>query len=132
MQAIDQGTESYVAGSCNLGKAEIRRRYRIGYIGIALTICTILMLEYVNSPRIWRLIIFIPLFYGVSGFVQGYKKFCYVYGFGKVFSTTAIRSFQKVNNKKFIDKDRKTAIQIVSLVFLISFIITVIYWRIEF
>lgn len=130
MNAIGGKTDSYVPGNCNLGEAEIRRRYRIGFIGIALTIFIILILEYVNSPQIWRLIIFIPLFYGVSGFVQARKKFCYVYGFRQIFSMEGLRSFGKVKNSDYIIQDKKRAIQIVSLVFLMSFIITVIYWMI--
>lgn len=124
----DRDEEQYIPGNCNLGKAEINRRYRIGYIGLALTILTILILYFADASRIWRLLIFLPVFYGVSGFIQASKKFCYIYGFRQVFSLEGIRSFKKINDQDSIQADRRTAMRIVIAVFLTSAFITLLYY----
>ena len=124
----DRDEEQYIPGNCNLGKEEINRRYRIGYIGLTLTILTILILYFTDAARIWRLLIFFPVFYGVSGFIQAAKKFCYVYGFRQVFSLEGIRSFKKINDQDSIKADQRTAMKIVATVMLTSAMITLLYY----
>src|SRR5688572_27810159 len=118
MQESDHDEGQYIPGHCNLGKAEIRRRYRIGFIGFALAIVIMLIIQFTDAARIWRFLIFIPVFYGVSGFIQATKKFCYVYGFRQVFSLEGIRSFKKINDQDFVKADQRTAMKIVVTVFL--------------
>jgi hypothetical protein len=127
-QKSDREEEQYIPGNCNLGKAEIRRRYRIGYIGLALTILIVLLLFYTDAPRIWRLLIFFPAFYGVSGFIQATKKFCYIYGFRQVFSLEGIKSFTKIKNDDFVKADQRMAMKIVVAVFVMSVVITLLYY----
>jgi len=127
----DRGEEQYIPGNCNLGKAEIRRRYRIGYIGLVLTILIILILYLTDAARIWRLLIFIPAFYGVSGFIQATKKFCYIYGFRQVFSLEGVRSFKKINDQDFVKADQRTAMKIVVAVTTISTVITLVYYILD-
>ena len=124
----DRDEEQYIPGNCNLGKAEINRRYRIGYIGLVFAILIILILYFADASRIWRLLIFLPVFYGVSGFIQASKKFCYIYGFRQVFSLEGIRSFKKINDQDSIQADRRTAMRIVISVFVTSVVITLLYY----
>ena len=127
-QQSDRDEEQYIPGRCNLGKAEIRRRYRIGFIGLTMAILIAIILYYTDAARIWRLFLFIPVFYGVSGFIQATKKFCYIYGFREVFSLEGVRSFRKIKDQDFVKADQRTAMKIVVSVFMTSVVITLVYY----
>ena len=118
----------YVPGSCNIGKAEIRRRYRIGYIGLFIALSGALIIHITNASSLWKLLIFFPVFYSVSGFIQAISKFCFVYGFRNVISFTGIRRFERIKDEKLIRKDRRKAILIVSIVTIISLMIIAFYY----
>ena len=118
----------YIPGSCNIGEVEIRRRYRIGFIGIALTFLLMIIIELTNAINGWRLLVFFPLFYGLSGFIQAWKKFCYVYGFRSLMSMRGRKKFERNNNPRFSQMDRSTAYLIVATVTLGSIILTGLYY----
>ena len=128
MQKSDSGKEQYIPGNCNLGKAEINKRYRIGFFGLAIAIFLVILFHFTDAPRIWRLFIFFPVFYGVSGFIQAAKKFCYIYGFRQVFSLEGIRSFSKIKNEDFVKADQRMAMKIVIVVFVTSAVVTFVYY----
>lgn len=128
MVASDEDNSQYIPGSCNIGKEEIRRRYRIGFIGLVIALILAIVLYLTNADRTWKLLVFMPVFYSVSGFIQAVNKFCYFYGFRHLFSVNGIRNFTKVKDEQLIDKDRKKATQIVLLVTICSVIITALYY----
>ena len=118
----------YVPGSCNIGEKEIRRRYRNGFIGLFFAILTVALVHFLNANQYWRLIIFIPVFYGLSGFIQAMTKFCFVFGFLSVFSLEGRRMITKVQDDEAKKKDRKKAYLILGIVTLGSILITLIYY----
>lgn len=124
----EEASGQYIPGSCNIGREEIRRRYRIGYIGIVFALIVAIFIHLTNAHRIWKLFLFIPVFYSVSGFIQAVNKFCYFYGLRQVFSLDGIRKFTKVKDEQLIKRDRKKAIQIVMMVTICSVAITAIYY----
>ncbi len=127
-----ESEEAYIPGTCNIGKVEIRRRYRIGYTGLTIAIIMGVIIELTEAHPYWKFLVVIPVFYSVSGFIQAWKKFCYLYGFMQVFSLNGRRTFTKVRDESYVKEDRKTAIQIVSLVFLVSLMITFAYYFLSF
>ena len=118
----------YLPGSCNIGEKEIRRRYRIGFIGLFLAILTVALIHLFKANQYWRLIIFIPVFYALSGFIQAMAKFCFVFGFRSVFSFEGRRMLTKVQDSDAKKKDRRKAFLIVVLVTLVSIIATTVYY----
>jgi hypothetical protein len=50
----------YIAGSCNIGKGEIRRRQIVALIGLILVISTTAGLVGANSPKSARFGVFVP------------------------------------------------------------------------
>ena len=118
----------YRPGTCNIGTEEVRRRYRIGFIGLFSMIGYILFVKWLDLPDIYKLGLFIPAFYSVSGFLQAAKKFCYVYGWKGLSSLSGMRKFQTVNDKKFLKQDLKTALIVVSIVTLCSILLTGVYY----
>lgn len=118
----------YAPGRCNIGPVEIKRRYRIGYTGLILMIVFIVLAELFRFAQPWKLLLFIPSFYALSGFIQAWKKFCYVYGYIGVFSFEGRKTFTKVHDNQFKRSDRKTVVQLISLIVLGSGIMTALYY----
>ena len=121
-------TGKYIPGRCNLGRAEINRRYRIGVTGLIASIAVIVLFEIIRPNPAWKLMLFIPVFYALSGFIQAGKKFCYFYGISHVYTTEGIKTFTPVKEEPYRDKDRRAAYNIISLTFLGSVIITLLYF----
>ena len=119
---------TYIPGNCNLGAAEIKRRFRIGYIGLAASILLVLLFYVFDVERTWRLLVFAPVFYSLSGFIQARNKFCYLYGFKSVFSLTGKRNLTRITNAEFKRKDRIKALVIVSITLLLSALLTITYF----
>jgi hypothetical protein len=105
--------EKYIAGQCNLGKVETRRRYRIGYFGIIVTIVFILIIEIASLPEISRFLIIAPVFYSLSGFIQAKHKFCYIYGYKHLSSIAGRKVFKRVHDVEAQEQDKKLANKIV-------------------
>lgn len=119
--------EVYVAGQCNLGTEEIRRRMNIGWLGVVLTILVVLVLEILDVPRPYRIVVLPTIAVALSGFLQARHRFCYMYGWRGVFSIAGRKKFEKVKDNEDLQRDRKTAIQIVVMMLLGSILFTALY-----
>jgi hypothetical protein len=102
-------TAEYVAGSCNIGKAEVRQRQIVALIGLFLSVSALVgFISTKASPSI-RLGIFLPLAIFSVGFVQSRKKFCLAFGFMGTFNFARLGKMSKVTDKASLAADRKTA-----------------------
>ena len=117
----------YIAGACNLGPDEVRRRTRIGYIGLIIALIVVFLLEFFDAPRLYRLFILPPVFYSISGFIQARHRFCYLYGFYGVFSVAGRKQFKRVKEDEALRKDRRTAWKILMMSMVGAVVITAIY-----
>ena len=127
---MDQpSSAAYKPGSCNIGPEEIRRRYRIGFVGLGVTLLMALIIIYLDLPQYTRWFLFGPIFYGVSGFIQAQHKFCYVYGFQGIFSLTGRKKFSRSKEGIDIIKDRRTAMKLLFVITIISAIVTFVFYR---
>lgn len=121
----------YVAGSCNIGSAEISQRKRIGFVGLAVTgfgflayIFSILSLDI--DPLVGLLFIF-PVTTAAIGFIQARNKFCAAYGFASVANVSfQLGTTMKIDDEKDRKKDRNKAIIISVQAILIGLITAVI------
>lgn len=105
-------TYSYVPGTCNLGKAEIRRRQIVALIGALLTLSSfvgLLAADTANSAR-WSL--FAPLMVFSVGFIQSRKRFCLAYGLMGTFNLGKLGDITRVQSPEDRRADRKTAVSI--------------------
>ena len=105
-------TYSYIPGSCNLGKSEIRRRQFVALLGLFLTGSTLAGLLGTNSPASARWGLFVPLMVFSVGFIQSRKKFCLAYGFAGTFNFGKLGAISRVSDPVARAADRKTAIKI--------------------
>jgi hypothetical protein len=102
----------YIAGSCNIGKAEIRQRQVVALIGLFLSVSALIgFISTKASPSI-RLGIFLPLTIFSVGYVQSRKKFCLAFGFMGTFNFARLGKMSKIVDKASLTADRKTAASI--------------------
>ena len=118
----------YVPGTCNIGPEEVRRRYKIGFTGTILMVLFILFVEWAHLPRLVRLGLFFPAFYGVSGFLQAFARFCFIYGWKGIASLGGIRKFMKIAKQDELRQDRNKAIVFAIVVTVSSILLTTIYF----
>ena len=121
---------TYVPGSCNLGKQEIRRRQLVALIGLLLTISSLIGLITTDAPNSARWGLFVPLMVFSVGFIQSRKKFCLAYGFMGTFNLGKLGDLSRVQSPEDRKADRKTALAIlmqsVGLAFLITSVLVIL------
>ncbi len=113
--------DEYIPGVCNIGKAEMRRRWAIGRN--ALIVCIILwglcIVFQIAAP--WRLFLFFPATVAAVGFLQYAWHFCARFGLGGVFNFgPSVGPTDTVEQAEYRKKDRRTALQIIGLSVLIG------------
>lgn len=99
----------YLAGACNIGPAEIKRRRQGALIGAILFAFTTLLFVITNAPTSTRLLIFIPALLFTVGIIQSRRKFCVAYGFLGVFSFEKLGATRKITMNQDLKADRKYA-----------------------
>lgn len=119
-------TYSYIPGSCNLGKSEIRRRQFVALLGLFLTCSTLAGLIGTNSPASARWGLFVPLMVFSVGFIQSRKKFCLAYGLMGTFNLGKLGDISRVQSADDRKADRKTALTILTQSALMALALTAI------
>ena len=102
-------TYSYIPGTCNLGRAEVRRRQIVALIGLALTISSFIGLQAADTSNSARWSLFAPLMVFSVGFIQSRKKFCLAYGLMGTFNLGKLGDISRVQSPEDRKADRKTA-----------------------
>ena len=105
-------TDQYIAGTCNIGKNEIRQRQVVALIGLFLSVSSLIGFISTSASQSVRLGIFLPLTVFSIGWVQSRKKFCLAYGFRGTFNFGKLGKVSRVSDKASLAADRKTAVSI--------------------
>jgi hypothetical protein len=121
-------SSEYVAGSCNIGKGEIRRRQIVALFGIFLTISSATALLATDQSRSSRFSIFIPVLVFSIGFVQSRSKFCLAYGLAGTFNFDRLGKISRVQSAQDRKADRKTAIVILLKSAALAALITAVFF----
>lgn len=109
---MTENQDSYIAGTCNIGPAEIRRRRVVMYLGLFLSLITLMSFQASHASRMDRLSIILPALVFSIGFVQSRRKFCLAYGFLGTFNFGKIGAISKVQSKADKAADRAMALRI--------------------
>ncbi|NDA82592.1 MAG: hypothetical protein EBY01_05995 [Actinobacteria bacterium] len=117
-------TYSYIPGTCNLGKAEVRRRQVVALIGLVLTISSFMGLEAADTANAARWSLFAPLMVFSVGFIQSRKKFCLAYGLMGTFNLGKLGDISRVQSPQDRKADRKTATLILLQSVLLALVLT--------
>jgi hypothetical protein len=116
--------DTYQAGVCNIGGAEVARRRQVAIIGGVIYLALALYAVIQNFSPSASLVLFAPASIFAIGFVQSRKRFCLAYGLMGTFNFQKLGSITKVEDKAALAADRKMAIQIVVQSLGIAFILT--------
>jgi hypothetical protein len=103
---------SYIPGTCNLGKEEIRRRQFVALIGLVFSIISLVGLISTDAQPLSRVSLFLPLMVFAIGYIQSRKKFCLAYGLMGTFNLGKLGDLAKVQSPEDRKADRKTAMTI--------------------
>jgi hypothetical protein len=113
MTSTQQG---YIPGVCNIGRAEIRQRKLLGWLGLVVTVALWAILMFAHVAPEWRLVLFIPAAMGMAGFLQAAWHFCARFGLGGVFNFgPEVGRTDTVEQAEFRRLDRQKALRIIGL-----------------
>ena len=107
-------SQEYVAGSCNIGNGEVRRRQVVALAGAVISVTSLVGLLNTDASRSARISLFFPLMFFAIGFIQSRKKFCLAYGFMGTFNFGKLGQISKVSDPIAKKADRKTALTILA------------------
>ena len=107
-------SQEYVAGSCNIGKGEVRRRQVVALAGAVISVVSLIGLIGTDATQSARLTLFFPLMVFAVGIIQSRKKFCLAYGFMGTFNFGKLGQISRVSDPIAKKADRKTAITILA------------------
>ena len=119
-------TYTYIPGSCNLGKSEIRRRQFVALLGLVLSISTFVGLISSDATSSARWAMFVPLMVFSIGFIQSRRKFCLAYGFTGTFNLGKLGDLSRVQSPEDRKADRKTALSILFQAAALAFALTLL------
>ncbi len=118
----------YIAGSCNIGKGEVRRRQFVALIGLVLIVITTAGLISGSAAKSARLSVFIPALIFSVGFIQSRRKFCLAFGFMGTFNFGSLGKLSRVASQQDRKADRKTALSILAQALSLALTITLIIY----
>lgn len=107
-------SDTYIPGTCNLGKAEVRSRQIVALVGLVASLILATGLIASSAPQASGLTLFAPLMVFAVGFIQSRRKFCLAYGLAGTFNLGKLGQISKVANPKDKAADRKTALSILA------------------
>lgn len=107
-------SDTYIPGTCNLGKAEVRSRQIVALVGLVASLVLATGLIVSSRPQASGLTLFAPLMVFAVGFIQSRRKFCLAYGLAGTFNLGKLGQISKVANPEDKAADRKTALSILA------------------
>jgi len=107
-------SDTYIPGTCNLGKAEVRSRQIVALVGLVASLILATGLIASSAPQVSGLTLFAPLMVFAVGFIQSRRKFCLAYGLAGTFNLGKLGQISKVANPENKAADRKTALSILA------------------
>jgi hypothetical protein len=110
------GPNEYTPGVCNIGRAEVRQRWVIGWIGLAATVGAWIACSVLEVAPLWRLALFVPASIAATGFLQAAWHFCATFGvLGRSNFGPNVGRTDTVEQAEFRRQDRRTALKIIAL-----------------
>ena len=114
----------YIAGACNIGPSEIKRRRQGALVGAILFAVTTILFVVTDASTSTRLVTFIPALLFAVGMIQSKRKFCVAYGFMGVFSFEKLGDTKKVTVNQDLKADKKYAVKLLLQSVAIAIVLT--------
>jgi hypothetical protein len=102
----------YQPGACNIGPAEIERRWRAGHLGVVLTLVTLAIAIAMDGSPLLRLIVAIPAAGTAVAYLEAALKFCVAFGSRGVFNFGQLGTLSTIADPRARNRDRVRALQI--------------------
>ena len=102
----------YRAGACNIGPAEITRRWRFGHVALIFTIVLFALLVVVGAPPPLRFVVAFPAAVAIACYMEAALKFCIGFGWLGVFNFGARGSAQPVADRAARSADRRRSLRL--------------------
>lgn len=109
----DSANTEYVAGSCNIGPAEIHRRYQVAITGGVLFLLLSVLLIATDQSATTKLFAFAPAMLASVGYIQARNRFCFAYGLMGVFNFDLAGDIKKIKDQAALKADRANALRII-------------------
>ena len=122
---MTSGTTTYQPGVCNIGPAEIRRRRRSGWGGLAVGVVFLVIAFALDWAPGWRLLVFLPIFISAQGFLQAAFHFCVGFASRGLYNFGALGTEENVMEREFHRADLRKAALITVLAFVIAAVVAV-------
>ena len=116
----------YIAGACNIGPSEIKRRKQGAAVGAVLYLITAIFFVVTSAPSATRLITFIPAMLFAVGYIQSKRRFCVAFGFLGVFNFERTGSTRKITINQDLKADRKYAVKLLLHSVLVAIALTAV------
>lgn len=115
IQYLEMDAADYQPGVCNIGPAEIQRRRRLGYAGLAAAVLLGAALLALDAPAWSRLAVVLPLAAGLSGLIQARQRFCAGFGMAGLRNMGELGAHEAVNDAEARAADRNKALRVEAL-----------------
>jgi len=115
-------SDTYIPGTCNLGKSEVRRRQIVALGGALLALFSGIGLT--GASLAAQATIFLPFMVFAIGYVQSRKKFCMAYGLAGAFNLGKLGEMAKVSDPADRAADQKMALKILGEAALLALALT--------
>ena len=112
MIVYQQASTDYQPGTCNIGAAEIRRRWLGGHVGVITAVLLLVVLVAVGAPPITRLLIALPAAGAAISYLQAHLRFCAAFGLRGMYNFGRPGSERAVADESARASDRRRAIQV--------------------
>lgn len=119
-------SETYLPGTCNLGKAEVRSRQFVALVGFITSVMTLGGLISINASPSARWSIFAPLMVFAVGLIQSRKKFCLAFGFMGTFNLGKLGQMSRVTDPAHRKADRKMALTLLGQALVLALTLTIV------
>jgi hypothetical protein len=106
------GSDSYLAGACNIGPAEIAARRRFGHLALVVSLALLAGLVIFHAPAWSRLALFFTAAGSASGYIQARSHFCANFGSRGVFNFGPLGTVERVAGDADRARDRARALRI--------------------
>jgi hypothetical protein len=102
----------YRPGACNIGRAEIRRRWRTGHLVLLFALALYAVLVLVHAPALVRCVIAAPVAVSAACYLEAALKFCVRFGMMGLFNFGALGAEGTVADLEARARDRRRAVQL--------------------
>jgi hypothetical protein len=119
---------SYVPGTCNIGKEEIKKRRDAAITATIVAVVITVSLELMHANKLWRLLIFLPLVSAGIGIQQWYFKFCVRFGLNGIFNFNDLGKTDTVEQAEMRKLDKAKATKMIVTSILVALILTAAFY----